>query len=115
MDEGFRHAITRQLRERGVDVVTAQEVGLVRTPDPVILEWAANEGRIVITDDVSTMREYANDRLRAGLPVPGVLLIPQSIPIGIAVEEIQTIAEASDDAEWRDRVEFIPLRSPPLR
>ena len=88
---------------------------MVSTPDPEILEWAAGEGRIVISNDVSTMREYANDRLRVGLPTPGVLLIAQSVPIGTAVEELHAVAAASDDAEWRDRVEFIPLRPPALR
>lgn len=109
-DEGFHHAITHQLRDRGVDVVTAQEIGLVRTPDPVILEWAANEERIVITNDASSMPDHAYDRMHAGLPMPGVFVAHQSTGIGVIVEELHTIAACSLDREWDNQVRYIPLR-----
>ena len=109
-DEGFDHAVTRQLRERGVDVVTAQEAGLVSTPDPAILEWAAGEDRIVITNDVSTMPDHAYGRMQEGLLMPGMFVAPQNVGIGVIVEELHTIAECSLDREWDNQVRRIPLR-----
>lgn len=38
MDENVRGAITRGLRRRGVDVVTAWEDGRAATPDPDVLD-----------------------------------------------------------------------------
>ena len=109
-DEGFRHAITRQLRARGVDVVTAQDAGLVSKPDPEILEWAARQERIVITSDVSTMPDHAYGRMHAGLPMPGVFVAHQNTGIGVIVEELHTIAACSADREWENQVRHIPLR-----
>jgi hypothetical protein len=36
------------------------------TPDPDVLEWAAREGRILLTHDVNTMLGHAWDRVRLG-------------------------------------------------
>ena len=109
-DEGFHHAITHQLRERGVDVITSQEAGLVRTPDPDILKWAAEQDRIVITNDVSTMPDHAYARMQAALPMPGVFVAQQSTGIGVIVEELHTIAACSLNREWDSQVRYIPLR-----
>ena len=72
-DENVNGAIIRGLRRRqpGIDLIFVQEVGLDHTPDPDILEWAAAEGRIVITEDVNTMVGFAWDRVRAALADAG--------------------------------------------
>jgi len=46
--------IVRGLRGRnpGIDLVRAHEVGLRAAKDSVILEWAAVQNRIVITQDL---------------------------------------------------------------
>ena len=55
-DENFNGAIVRGLMRRlpELDFVRVQDVGLTHTDDPVILQWAANEGRILLTYDVAT-------------------------------------------------------------
>ena len=108
-DEGFRRVITLQLQKRGVDVITAQEAGLAAAPDPEVLEWAAREGRIVVTDDVATMPDYADDRLRAGARMPGLILARQSLSIGVVVEDLHVIAACSDDDEHENRIAYLPL------
>jgi hypothetical protein len=55
------------------DIVRVQEVGLRGAEDPVILDWAANEGRVVLTHDAATMAYYAYERVRAGVLMPGVI------------------------------------------
>ena len=45
----------------------------------------------------------------AGKPMPGVFEISQNLPIGIAIEEIVTIAACSRDEEWNDMIQFLPL------
>src|SRR5262245_34967340 len=89
-DEGFNRHIVRGLcqMQPDLDLIRVQEAGLTRKPDPEILEWAAKEDRLVLTHDVTTMTHYAYERVRQGLPMPGVLEIPQDLPIGRAIEEI---------------------------
>ena len=53
MDVHVPAAITRALRRRGVDVLTAQEDGNARLPDPALLtgllSWAASSSRATRT------------------------------------------------------------------
>jgi predicted nuclease of predicted toxin-antitoxin system len=46
-DEDFRRRIVRGLSRRvsGLDLLRVQDVGLAGAADPIILEWAAQEGR----------------------------------------------------------------------
>jgi hypothetical protein len=110
-DEDVPAAIVRVLRQRhpGLDVVRVQEVGLMSTPDPMVLEWAANEGRQVFTRDCNSMTAHAYARVTQGLPMPGVFVIPERMPIGQAVAELEMLALASDPDDWRDCVIFLPL------
>ena len=60
-DEDFDGRFTTALRARlpGLDLVRAQDTGLMHTPDPEILARAAAEGRIVLTHDRNTMTGFA--------------------------------------------------------
>jgi hypothetical protein len=111
-DENFNNDIVRGLlrRKPDLDIVRVQDVGLSGTDDPAILEWAANEGRIMLTHDSTTMIDYAYDRVRAGIPMPGVIEVPDDVPIGKAVEDILLLAELSRNDEWEGRVVYLPFR-----
>lgn len=53
-------SLIRRLRESGHDVVTASSVGLKGRPDPEIAEWAAGEGRAVLTQNGEHFRALVN-------------------------------------------------------
>jgi predicted nuclease of predicted toxin-antitoxin system len=110
-DENVNGAIIRglRLREPSLDLVRAQDVGLRQTPDPVILQWAAENGRIVITGDLNTMVGDALARVRHGEPMVGVLALREDIAIGKAIEEILMIAQACSADEINLQVWFIPI------
>ena len=40
---------------------------------------------------------------------PGLILVPQHMPIGEAIEELLLIWGASEAEEWRDRWQALPL------
>ncbi len=75
--------------------------------DPDLLDWAARENRIVLTHDVQTMTKHAYERLEKGKPVPGVLEVKRSLPIGAAIEGLLLMVEASREDEWRDQVRYV--------
>lgn len=110
-DENVADAIVEGVLQRlpGIDFVTLAEVGLLGIDDPAMLEWAAAEERILITHDRRTMTKYARERVNTGLPMPGVFILHDRLPIGRAIEEIVIIADCSTDDEWKGRVEFLPL------
>lgn len=67
-DENFNSDIVRGvLRERpDLDIVRIQDVGLSGADDRTVLEWAAGQGRVLLTHDVTTLTRHAYDRARAG-------------------------------------------------
>ena len=64
------------------DILHVGDVNLDRTPDPDILQWAAENARIVVTHDKSTMRPDAEARVRAGLPMPGLFVLHDDLSPG---------------------------------
>jgi predicted nuclease of predicted toxin-antitoxin system len=112
-DENLNGALLRGLRRRhsDLDVVRVQDVGLSGVDDPGVLEWAARQGRIVLTHDVRTMIRYAGERVDAGLMMPGLIVIQiQDASFSQILENLSLILEVSAPEEWVNRWEFIPLR-----
>jgi len=109
-DADFNGDILRGLRDRApaVDVVRVQDVGRRTADDRDILEWAATEGRVLLTHDRATMPKFAYERVIQGKPMPGVFVIRNKPPFGPLIDEILLVAECSEPEEWRDRVEFLP-------
>jgi predicted nuclease of predicted toxin-antitoxin system len=90
-------------------ISSAQNVGLSATPDPEILAWAAAEGRILLTHDRDTMPNFANERVRAGQPMPGVFLVSNRMPLGQAIDELLLAIACLSLEECKDCVRFFPL------
>jgi len=111
-DENFNGAIFRGLhRQRpALDLVRVQDIGLSGINDPDLLAWAANEQRVILTHDVTTLREFAEDRVRARLPMPGVFEVGEHVSIREAIEDLLLIAECSVEGEWEGQIRFLPLR-----
>jgi predicted nuclease of predicted toxin-antitoxin system len=111
-DENFNHTITRGLLRRrpDLDVVRVQDAGLSGAEDESVLEWAASEGRMLLTQDAKTVTKFAFDRVRAGKPMPGVIEIRRKVPIAVAIEELLVIVECSEADEWEGQVLYVPLR-----
>jgi len=111
-DENFNNHIVRGLLRRNpeLDIVRIQDVGLSGADDPIVLEWAAREERILLTHDVSTITQYAYERVQAGQPMPGVFEVNRTVPIGGAIEDILLLAEYSLEGEWEGQARYLPLR-----
>jgi hypothetical protein len=92
------------------DLLTVQEAGLRQTPDPQLLAWAAAEDRILVTRDVQTMVNFAYERMNAGNYSPGVFVVPQSMPLGQAVDELVLLIACTEANEWVNQVTHLPLK-----
>jgi predicted nuclease of predicted toxin-antitoxin system len=51
MDEHVKSAVSRALRQRGINVITAQEDGSDGLPDEELLDRASDLGRVLVTHD----------------------------------------------------------------
>jgi Domain of unknown function (DUF5615) len=110
-DENLNSNIVRGLLRRrpDLDIVRIQDVGLSGADDRTVLEWAAGDGRILLTHDVTTLTRHAYDRVRGGQPMPGVFEVSRRVPIGQAIEDILLLAEYSREGEWEGHIRYLPL------
>ncbi len=110
-DEDVHGDIVNGLRRRnsGIDLIRVQDVGLRHTPDPIILDWAARQGRVVVSVDKKTLVAFAWDRVARGIPMPGVLVLRTVLTIGEAINQLEIIAFVGNPDDIRDQVIFLPL------
>jgi len=110
-DENFHGAILQGLLHRNpqIDVVRAQDIGLTGADDPALLARAAAEGRILLTHDVATVTAFAYDRVRAGLPMPGVFEVNLDASMSRLLDDLLILAECSLEGEWEGQVRYLPL------
>ena len=110
-DENFRQTILRRLRQRipNLDCVVVQQAGLAGSADQLLLEVAAREGRVMLSHDVSTMTGYVNDRLAKGLPMPGLIIVPHELKIGLAVTDLEIMIQCANETDVKDQVRYIPI------
>jgi hypothetical protein len=111
-DENFNNDIIRGLLRRKPDLnlVRVQDAGLSGADDPIVLEWAAQECRVLFTHDASTMTHHAYERVRTGKRMPGVFEVNREVPIAQAIEDILLLEECSVEGEWEGQVRYLPLR-----
>lgn len=95
-------------REASLDFLTAAASNLVGRKDSEVLAAAAREGRILVSHDQKTMPGHFAEFI-AHTSSPGLLLIPQHLPVAVAVEDILLIWVASDAEEWVNRIRYLPL------
>ena len=110
-DQDFNHDILRGLTLRlpELDAMTAREANLDRATDVELLLWAASQGRVLLTHDANSMPHYAYQRIKSGELVAGVFVVPQSLPIGLAIAELEVLTICSLESEWDNLIVFLPL------
>ncbi|OGG43767.1 MAG: hypothetical protein A3F84_13385 [Candidatus Handelsmanbacteria bacterium RIFCSPLOWO2_12_FULL_64_10] len=114
LDEHISHLFRVQLLRRQPDLVVwrvgDEGAPPFKTPDPDILRWCEEHEFILVTNNRHTMPVHLSDHLTAGGHVPGILMIDLDAPIGLVIGHLLLIAEASGEDEYRDRIEYVPLR-----
>ncbi|MGI9305087.1 MAG: DUF5615 family PIN-like protein [Gammaproteobacteria bacterium] len=95
-------------REPSIDFQTALSAELEGVDDPGVLARAARDGRVLVTHDRKTMPWHFADFISQETS-SGLLVIPQSLRVAIAVEDLLLIWSATDAEEWRNRIVYFPL------
>lgn len=110
-DENFNGDILYDLRSKllELDVVRVQDTEMYKSDDPALLEWAAQENRILLTHDIRTIPKFAFERVAAGLPMPGVIEVKRNIPIREAVDGLFLLIGAGVPEDFENQVRYVPL------
>jgi len=110
MDHHVPEAITRGLKRRGIDVLTAAEDGAADFDDERLLSRATELTRTLFTQDQDLLA-IAHRWLREGRPFSGLIFAHQvGITIGQAVRDLELVATVLEPDDLWNRIEFLPLR-----
>ncbi len=109
-DADLNHVIVKATlrREPSIDFQAAHAAELSGLHDRDVLALAAQTGRVLITHDRKTMpRHFAEFIMQK--TSSGVIVIPQKLPIRVAVDDLLLIWETSEGEEWINRIQALPL------
>ncbi len=96
-------------RHPGLDVVRVVDVGLGGRPDTEILEWAAREGRVVVSRDRATLSAEAARRIEGGKPMPGLILSRRGVGVGRILEDLELLLATVRPGELENAILYLPL------
>lgn len=110
-DENLDNNILRGLIQRNghFDALRVQDVGLLGKGDHEVLAWAGRHVRTLITHDLSTMIPALRAVNARQVPARA-LLVPDSLPLGLVIEQILLLDECSVDGDWAAGYLYLPLR-----
>jgi hypothetical protein len=78
------------------------------TPDPNVLALATDLGRVLVSHDFKTMPAHFYRFLEAR-ESPGLILVPQGLSTGRAVDELSLALLCYEAQEFRNRIVYLPL------
>ncbi len=109
MDVHVKRAVADGLKQRGVDVMTAQQDGMAGLSDSDLLDRATSLSRVLFSQDDDLLRE-AGERQRGGVPFAGVVYAHQlAITVGQTVRDLELLANVYEPEDIENRIEYLPL------
>ncbi len=116
LDENLRGSLWQAIQHHnafGLYLIDAVRVGdppdlPLGSSDLDILCWAEREGRLVVSNDRSTMGAFLAQHRQAGSHCRGLLLLRPSAVLSQIVFSLALIAHAGDPLVFEDNIEFIP-------
>jgi len=76
--------------------------------DEDVLAITANGGRLLVTHDRKTIPHHFAEFITSQTS-PGVLIVPQKLPVADVVEDLILIWAVSEAEEWNNRIHSLPL------
>jgi hypothetical protein len=99
-DEHVAKAVTHGLRQRGADVLTVPEAGLLGASDEEHLAQA--EGRVLFTQDDDFLRLHAT-----GVEHAGIAYAPQGTAIGAIIRSLMLLYQVLEAEDMNGHVEYL--------
>lgn len=105
-DEDIYRATTLSLRKAGFDVISTPEAGRLGESDESQLQWAGDEGRVIITFNVAHFVSLHTEWIGQGRYHTGIVVSTQR-SIGDLSRRLLHLAGALDTDAMKDRLEFL--------
>ena len=106
LDKGIVDGLCR--REPAIDFLSAQHAGIRGVSDLEILRIAAEQQRVLVTHDKNTMPAAFGEFLVTH-QCSGLIIIPDYMGIGTAVENLLIVWSVDEQEEWLNRIVHLKL------
>jgi uncharacterized protein DUF5615 len=94
------------LRAAGFDAISVPEAGRLSHSDESHLEWAARNGRVMVSFNVRDVAALHAAWLRAGRSHAGVV-VSKRRPLGDFIRRLIRLGQTLDGDEMKNRLEFL--------
>jgi hypothetical protein len=105
-DEDVYGAVSVALRKAGFDAVSTPEVNRRGESDDSQLEWAASQGRVLVTYNASHFSALHSNWITSSRHHAGIVVSSQR-PIRDTVRRLLRLAKSVDAAAMLDRLEYL--------
>ncbi|WP_333655477.1 DUF5615 family PIN-like protein [Dissulfurispira sp.] len=103
-DENIERSIIEGLRRRGIEVISAIELGYAGKPDAFHIEKASEIKAVILTHDTDFLRLASNQATQHH----GVIFAhPESISIGQCIRGVELIASILTAKDMENHIEFL--------
>lgn len=111
IDQDIDHDILRGLIRRipQLDALTAFEIRMSEATDRELFSWAAQEGRIIITHDRTTMPAHAANLIGEGKNIAGLFVVLRRLPLHQVIEDLELMITCSEMDEWVNYIRYLPF------
>lgn len=107
-EDAMDHSLVRALRTRGVDVVTALDVGLIQRADEEHLEFAASQGRTLYSFNKGDYMSLHVSYLQQEITHAGIIFTDQQhYSVGEQMRRILKIIAVRSAQDMQNHVEFL--------
>lgn len=100
-DEHMHPGIAKALRQREIDVLTAQQAGMLDTDDGEHLNFSTSQNRTLVTQDKDFLV------LHSEMQHSGIAYARQRTPIRRIIEGLILIYEALTEDDMKNHVEYL--------
>ncbi|GAA6619620.1 DUF5615 family PIN-like protein [Scytonema sp. NUACC26] len=105
----FRDQLLRLQPDLTVLMVGDPDAPPKGTLDPEILCWCEERSFLLVTRNRRSMPVHLAEHLAANRHIPGILVIRRKATIAQVINDLILIAAASNEDEYRDLIDYIPL------
>lgn len=107
-EDAMDRDLAEALRQRGVDVLTALEAGMIERPDIEHLEFAASQSRVLYSFNVGDFAALHRDFLTGGDHHAGIILARQQrLGLGEQMRRLLRLIGTRTAKEMQDKIEFL--------
>jgi hypothetical protein len=90
-----------------IDFKRAEDGPLKGLSDQLVLAAAGQEGRVLVSHDIRSIPAHLREFVLESSS-PGVVLVPQRLRIGSAIENLQLICEACEPTDLSSKICLLP-------